>query len=253
MAAQEDPIENRLLLGEAENRKLATLLPSFFKWANAPVDADTSLSLLKLKQQLAWLEFNVVKTEQILHMNEEEQRLYKELQGTIAQKIKESVAGIEQAKLELEDAKRIRLNRQEYDLRAEIILVQPSRQATIRTVRQVELDLEELKKESQALELQMEKRRKQHAFLMNAVRDLRLSLDEELRQEVSAAGAPELSEPDVAAGEAPADRHAGRDSESPSPEPASPRPLLEGDEQASPMEVEPRNHEDDGTVTSAAS
>lgn len=80
--------------------------------------------------QLAQCEFAQKKSRFVSSMSQEELRNYEELSKEIEIEIEEAKKDIEQTKIELEEAKRVRKNRIEYDVLAKVINEQPDRVET---------------------------------------------------------------------------------------------------------------------------
>ena len=80
--------------------------------------------------QLAQCEFAQKKSRYVSLMSQEELRNYEALAKAIEIEIEEAKKDIEQTKIELEEAKRVRKNRIEYDVLAKVISEQPDRVET---------------------------------------------------------------------------------------------------------------------------
>ena len=137
----EEVIRRRLLIdgdGIGDDRRLNVLLKSFMKWINMP-EVDNTLHE-RMLSQLAQCEFAQKKSRLVSNMSEEELKNYENLAKEIEGEIEEAKVNIDKTKEELQEAKRVRKNRIEYDVLAKVIMEQPDRKET-------NLKLEELQKE----------------------------------------------------------------------------------------------------------
>lgn len=127
----EEVIRRRLLIdgdGTGDDRRINVLLKSFIKWVNNR-DADNNLHE-RMLSQLAQCEFAQKKSRFVSNMSQEELRNYENLSKQIEIEIEEAKKNIEITKIGLEEAKRVRKNRIEYDVLAKVINEQPDRVET---------------------------------------------------------------------------------------------------------------------------
>ena len=121
-------------LGDSETKSANKMIEDFLKWANTASDegdepdGDSMLTLLDEKKEL--LCFNLAKTEQIVAMSSREMDNYQEVTAGIQQKIVQTGEDIIIAKKDLDAAKGVRRNREEYDALAKVIQRTASRQET---------------------------------------------------------------------------------------------------------------------------
>ncbi|EGI58838.1 LisH domain-containing protein ARMC9 [Acromyrmex echinatior] len=104
------------------------LLKSFIKWINSS-DVDNTLHE-RMLSQLAQCEFAQKKSRLVSNMSREELKSYENLSKEIEVQIEKAKEDIEKTKAELQDAKRVRKNRIEYDVLAKVINEQPDRLET---------------------------------------------------------------------------------------------------------------------------
>ncbi|KYN03042.1 LisH domain-containing protein ARMC9 [Cyphomyrmex costatus] len=104
------------------------LLKSFIKWINSS-DVDNTLHE-RMLSQLAQCEFAQKKSRLVSNMSREELKSYEKLSKDIEVQIEKAKEDIEKTKTELQDAKRVRKNRIEYDVLAKVINEQPDRLET---------------------------------------------------------------------------------------------------------------------------
>ncbi|XP_014613551.1 PREDICTED: THO complex subunit 7 homolog isoform X2 [Polistes canadensis] len=175
----EDVIRRRLLIdgdGTGDDRRINMLLKSFIKWINSP-DVDNTLHE-RMLSQLAQCEFAQRKSRLVSNMSQEELKSYSNLSNDIEVQIEEAKKEIEKTKIELNEAKRVRKNRIEYDVLAKVINEQPDRLETNEKLAALRQELGSLKEKSEQLEHKLEMRRKQFHVLISSIHSLQEMLDE---------------------------------------------------------------------------
>ncbi|XP_072750559.1 THO complex subunit 7 homolog [Anoplolepis gracilipes] len=176
--SDEEVIRRRLLIdgdGTGDDRRINMLLKSFIKWINSP-DVDNTLHE-RMLSQLAQCEFAQKKSRLVSNMSREELDSYEQLSREIEIQIEEAKEDIEKTKIELQDAKRVRKNRIEYDVLAKVINEQPDRLETDIKLATLQQELATLKKTSEQLEHKLEMRRKQFHVLISSIHSLQGMLD----------------------------------------------------------------------------
>jgi len=190
MATDESVIKKRLLIdgdGGCDDKRISTLLKSFIKWTAASESKEEGeRTFEKLQSQLAAVEFNFAKANLVYGMNVKENENYEELYAKIDDDLKSAVVKIEECKKDLEKAKVIRKNRQEYDALAKIINQHPDRQATIDRIAALEKEHSDLKNTKTQLERKLEQRRRQFHLLVTSIHQLQALLDEDEEEENTA-------------------------------------------------------------------
>ncbi|XP_043483660.1 THO complex subunit 7 homolog [Leptopilina heterotoma] len=177
--SDEEVIRRRLLIdgdGTGDDRRINVLLKSFIKWVNSS-DADNILHE-RMLSQLAQCEFAQKKSRFVSNMSQEELRNYESLSNQIQVEIEEAKKDIEKTKIGLEEAKRVRKNRIEYDVLAKVINEQPDRVQTNSKLNTLRDELGCLKENSEQLERKLEMRRKQFHVLISSIHSLQGMLDE---------------------------------------------------------------------------
>ncbi|XP_029669682.1 uncharacterized protein LOC115239350 [Formica exsecta] len=178
--SDEEVIRRRLLIdgdGTGDDRRINMLLKSFIKWINSS-DVDNTLHE-RMLSQLAQCEFAQKKSRLVSNMSREELDSYEQLSKEIEIQIEEAKEDIEKTKIELQDAKRVRKNRIEYDVLAKVINEQPDRLET-------DIKLATLQQELATLKVMADKNIKViHQFLLDHNFE---STAEALIQEVSKMG-----------------------------------------------------------------
>lgn len=177
--SDEEVIRRRLLIdgdGTGDDRRINALLKSFIKWVNSS-DSDNTLHE-RMLSQLAQCEFAQKKSRLVSNMSQEELKSYEELSKEIEIQIEEAKKEIEKTKAELQDAKRVRKNRIEYDVLAKVINEQPDRQETDLKLATLREELATLKEKSEQLEHKLEMRSKQFHVLISSIHSLQTMLNE---------------------------------------------------------------------------
>lgn len=128
--------------------------------------------------QMAQCEFAQKKSRFVSIMSIEELKNYDKMSKKIDVEIEEAIKDIELTKTELQDAKRIRKNRIEYDVLAKVINEQPDRQETNTKLATLRQELGSLKEKSEQLEHKLAMRRKQFHVLVSSIHSLQGMLDE---------------------------------------------------------------------------
>ncbi|XP_070164885.1 THO complex subunit 7 homolog [Polyergus mexicanus] len=176
--SDEEVIRRRLLIdgdGTGDDRRINMLLKSFIKWINSS-DVDNTLHE-RMLSQLAQCEFAQKKSRLVSNMSREELDSYEKLSKEIEIQIEEAKEDIEKTKIELQDAKRVRKNRIEYDVLAKVINEQPDRLKTDIKLATLQQELATLKEKSEQLEHKLEMRRKQFHVLISSIHSLQGMLD----------------------------------------------------------------------------
>lgn len=140
----EEVIRRRLLIdgdGTGDDRRINMLLKTFIKWI-VTGDVDVHDRIL---MQLAQCEFAQRKSRQVSNMSQDELTSYEQLSEEIEVQILKAKEDIEKTKVELQDAKRVRKNRIEYDVLAKVINEQPDRRETYTKLETLQQELGALK------------------------------------------------------------------------------------------------------------
>ncbi|XP_005092008.1 THO complex subunit 7 homolog [Aplysia californica] len=187
----DDIIRRRLLIdgeGGNDDKRLNNLLKTFIRWSHLKDDDENSQAMYqRMQAMIAQCEYTVEKAMNTYEMNKQEQDNYEKLRQDIENKIEDATAKITEAKAELQLAKCIRKNRQEYDNLAKIIQQQPDRQETTRQLQTLGKELSSLASTKQQLEEKLELRKKQFMVLITSIHELQriLEVDEQKEKEES--------------------------------------------------------------------
>ncbi|XP_054711620.1 THO complex subunit 7 homolog [Uloborus diversus] len=174
----DDEVFRRKLLmdgeGMGDDRRINILLKSFFKWADGKNESEEEIFVgyERLLTSLANCEFLMFKSQQAQIVNSAEINHYEELYSEIENKIAEAQNTILQKKSELQQSKRVRKNKQQYDALARIIAEQPDRKETHSKLEALGEEIANLEKEKQELQMRLEKRHKQFKVLLSAAHQL---------------------------------------------------------------------------------
>ncbi|KFM80268.1 THO complex subunit 7-like protein, partial [Stegodyphus mimosarum] len=174
----DDEVFRRKLLmdgeGMGDDRRLNILLRSFFKWCDGKEDSEEEViaGYERLITSLSNCEFLMLKSQQAQIVNEAEMTHYEELYSEIETRIAEAQQAILDKKAELQQSKRVRKNKQQYDALARIISEQPDRKETHSKLQLLGEEIASLEKAKQDLQMKLEKRHKQFKVLLSAAHRL---------------------------------------------------------------------------------
>jgi len=218
MASEEDIIKKRLLIeGDSgnEDRLINKLIKTFVKWTNSliinnelnngnghhhqsngnsnngtttttttQVDEENSDYLYEqMMASLSNAEFGLLRNHFIYDMNRVEQENYQVLYEKINSEIEKAKRKIIESKLELQDAQKIRKNRQEYDVLSRQIQNYPDRAEMQQTIKNLEEKLEHLKKVDTEYNKKIDLRRKQFSVVLQSLSSLKGLIDTDLKPE----------------------------------------------------------------------
>ena len=206
-AISEDDIIKRRLLVEGDSgtddRQINKLIKFFVKWCNSPADghavtngnqngngtlaaAEEESGDSIYEQMLATLsgvEFTLMRNKFIVEMNKMEQGNYQRLYERIKMEIERAKKKIIENKFELQQARKIRKNRQEYDVLAKQILEYPDRSEMQGTIKQLEEKVESLKKVEAEYYKKLDLRRKQFSVVLQSLSALKNLIDNDVKLE----------------------------------------------------------------------
>ncbi|XP_071123549.1 THO complex subunit 7 homolog isoform X3 [Mytilus edulis] len=182
MAVSDDDIFRRRLLiegdGGGDDKRIASLLKTFFHWASeSETKEENHAQYERMMKDLALCDCAAGKCLNVFKMNLKEQSNYEKLSKEIEQKISEATEKISECKNELQQAKRIRKNRQEYDALAKVIQQHPDRQETTKQLQVIDKEVTSLEEKKKSLEQKLGMRRKQFHVLIAAIHELQQILD----------------------------------------------------------------------------
>nr|XP_029133011.1 THO complex subunit 7 homolog isoform X2 [Labrus bergylta] len=179
----DEVIRKRLLIdgdGAGDDRKINLLLKSFTKWCNSPGTPEEGFTQYqRMLGTLAQCEFSMGKTLMVYDMNLREMENYEKIYTDIEQNITSAHEKITECKKEIQRAKRIRKNRQEYDALAKVIQQHPDRHETLKQLEALDKELQQLSQIKENVDAKMELRKKQFHVLLSTIQELQQTLDSE--------------------------------------------------------------------------
>ena len=199
-AYEDDIIKKRLLIeGDSgnEDRIINKLTKNFVKWSNnvlitGATNGDNIVSITEdesteyLYEQmivsLSQVEFGLLRNHFIYDMNKMEQEHFKVLYEKINNEIEKAEKKIIESKLELQEAKKVRKNRQEYDILAKQIENYPDRLEMQSNIRNLEEKVENMKKLDGEYTKKIDLRRKQFTVVLRSLSSLRCLIENDLKQ-----------------------------------------------------------------------
>ncbi|XP_015791863.1 THO complex subunit 7 homolog [Tetranychus urticae] len=180
---EDDIIKRKLLIdgdGLGDDRRINLMLKTFFKWCSTHEnDEEQALNYERILLMLTNCEHSMAKSQQILSMNHLEMKNYQELYNKIDTGIADSQRKIAELKAELQQAKIVRKNKQEYDVLAQIIMDNPDRCDTLSRLNQLEEEINKLQQIKENLNKRLEKRGKQFQVLLTSAHELKKMLSDE--------------------------------------------------------------------------
>ena len=196
--SEDDIIKKRLLIeGDSgnEDRLINKLVRNFVKWSNHILNTDqagqentNSVTHVTDDENVEYLheqtmaslshaEFGLFRNQFILDMNKMEQDNYEELYARINSEIERAQKKIIESKVDLLEARKIRKNRQEYDILARQILNFPNRSEMEATIKNLEERVEQLKKSEYEYDRKIDLRRKQFSVVLQSLSSLKMLIE----------------------------------------------------------------------------
>merc|ERR1712168_1019409 len=179
----EEIIRRRLLFdgdGTGDDKRITTILKTIIKWSSTPYDDDErNLHYQKILALLDQAEYCMTKHHFSYLMNIKERENYEQLFNHIKQQRVDAKRDIAECKVQLQEAKVVRKNKQEYDALAKIIEKHPERKVTNHEIDNLESDINDLNAKKQTLLQKLEMRQKQFHVLIYSVQLLQQILEED--------------------------------------------------------------------------
>jgi THO complex subunit 7 len=197
---EDDIIKKRLLIeGDSgnEDRCINKLIKIFVKWSNSSAQLGDDGDVVRGGHQnndddmtgpnahemmialLSHIKFGLMRNELILEMNKLEQDNYDSLYKNIDTDISNAKQDIVKYKIELQQARKIRKNRQEYDILAKEILKYANREELESSIQRLNSQLDDLKEVKNSLNHKIDVRRKQFSVVLNSLHTLKGLIDHE--------------------------------------------------------------------------
>ncbi|KAI2798820.1 hypothetical protein RDWZM_007228 [Blomia tropicalis] len=181
----EDEIMKRKLLingdGKGDDTNISNIIKSFLSWCynDSESESDSQLSAERILNAIDQSEMAMIKSVQTIKMVTHELDNYETIYKNIENSIINAKDKLENCKMELAEAKRIRCNKFDYDTVASLIEKHPSTQDTQTKLSHLEGEIESLQSINSSIETKLEKRRRQFQLLLSASHQLQCVLDED--------------------------------------------------------------------------
>nr|ADO27990.1 tho complex subunit 7-like protein [Ictalurus furcatus] len=183
----DEVIRKRLLIdgdGAGDDRRINVLLKSFLKWCRSNVTPEEGFAQYqRMLGSLSQCEFSMGKTLLVYDMNLKEMENYETIYADIEQSISAAHEKIGECKKEIQRAKRIRKNRQEYDALAKVIQQHPDRHKTMEQLEALDKELQQLSQIKENVEDKLELRKEQFHVLLSTIQELQQTLDNDEEME----------------------------------------------------------------------
>lgn len=195
MSNEDEIIKKRLLIeGDSgnEDRCINKLIKLFIKYCDDPSKKDESDDTQSIQSSsyemmmalISHIEFGLLRNQLLLDMNKNEQENYENLYKKVDLEIEKSKANIFKYKMDLEEARKIRKNRQEYDILAREIIKLPDRTQMQGNIELLTKKLEDLKQQKCDLDKKIDLRRKQFSVVLQSLNTLKSLLENDQYDEV---------------------------------------------------------------------
>ncbi|KAF8790288.1 THO complex subunit 7 homolog [Argiope bruennichi] len=168
--------------GTGASQGIDNLLCSFIQWCDSEGQTDEEISegYQNLLAQLDNLEFSCQKSDAARRANMRQLQEYDQMCADLESKIVDMEKTVAEKRLELEKAKKERLNKMKYDALGKIVSSLPSRQESMEKLAKIEEEIKILMAENEALQEKSDVREKQVRLLVTSARELKHKLREEL-------------------------------------------------------------------------
>ncbi|CAD5123031.1 DgyrCDS11414 [Dimorphilus gyrociliatus] len=196
----DDAIKRRLFNegdSGADERRINTLIRTYGRWLDLKPGEERDLLFERILCQLSQCRNAMEKTQLVHEMNLLEQENYENLNSEIEQAIMLSKKNIADAKKDLQYARTIRRNRQEYDALAKIIKEHPERKTTESKISELKEELGQLNESRRCLRDKLELRKKQLTAIVTTIHEMQRTLREEENIEANSKLAVEDGEMDT--------------------------------------------------------
>jgi len=172
MTTDDEVIRRRLLFdgeGAGDDKRLTTLLKTVVKWAMVECeDEERQSNYNKIMASISQCEYAMTKNHLSYEMNIREAENYEQLYTRIEKQIEDTRTEIAECKLELQRARAVRKNKQQYEALARVIETHPERGASQKEIAEARAELDTLNEERNAITRKLELRQKQfHALIFS--------------------------------------------------------------------------------------
>jgi len=179
-----DVIRRRLMIdgdGSGDDRRLTALMKMYIKYCK--LKSSDQQFHQKMMYYLAQSECSMKKSSLVCKMNVRQTMRYHKLKEKIDVLVVDAGKEIEEYKRDLETARKVRANREAYDLQASFALNQPDRLITIKQIEQLKNELKSLGEEERRLARKLELRKKQCHNLIISIKQMQNTLELESNSE----------------------------------------------------------------------
>nr|CAI5817877.1 unnamed protein product [Callosobruchus analis] len=182
--SDEEVIKRRLIFdgdGTGDDRRFNVMLKLLTKWVNSPDNSpdDHKHVYDMILAQLSLIEHSRRKAELVVRANNDQLSKYQQLHAEFEKQINDIKEEIAKQKIELENAKKVKQNRIQYDILARSIEAEPPRKKMNDQLTQLQQELKSLGEEKKKLVGMLDKRKKQFYVLSTSANQLRIYLDED--------------------------------------------------------------------------
>ncbi|VEN49143.1 unnamed protein product [Callosobruchus maculatus] len=182
--SDEEVIKRRLIFdgdGTGDDRRFNVMLKLLTKWTNS---SDNSSDEHKhtydmILSQLNLIEHSRRKAQLVVRANNDQLSKYQQLHANFEKQINDIKEEIAKQKIELENAKKVKQNRIQYDMLARSIEAEPPRKKMNDQLTQLQQELKGLGEEKKKLVGMLDKRKKQFYVLSTSANQLRMYLEED--------------------------------------------------------------------------
>ncbi|XP_051532437.1 THO complex subunit 7 homolog isoform X1 [Myxocyprinus asiaticus] len=183
----DEVIRKRLLIdgdGAGDDRRINVLMKTFIKWCHSNISPEEGFAQYqRMLTSLSQCEYSMGKTLLVYDMNLKEMENYEAIYADIEKSITSAHEKIAECKKEIQRAKRIRKNRQEYDALARVIKQHPDRHETLKQLEALDKELQQLSQIKENVEDKLELRKKQFHVILTTIQELQQTLDNDEKME----------------------------------------------------------------------
>nr|CAH7750241.1 unnamed protein product [Callosobruchus chinensis] len=182
--SDEEVIKRRLIFdgdGTGDDRRFNVMLKQLTKWINSSDNTPDKHKHMydMILAQLSSIEHSRRKAELVVRANNDQSGKYQQLHAEFEKQINDIKEGIAKQKVELENAKKVKQNRIQYDMLARSIEAEPPRKKTNDQLTQLQQELKALGEEKKKLVGMLDERKKQFYVLSTSANQLRMYLEED--------------------------------------------------------------------------
>ncbi|CAL1263597.1 unnamed protein product [Larinioides sclopetarius] len=165
-----------------DDQRIDTLFSSFIQWCDAQGQRGEEVAdgYERLLVQLDYLKFSSQKSAERQRASTREIEEMDKILTDMENEVVEVKKNITERHLELEEAKKARLNKMKYDALGRIISSLPDRKNSMKQLERIEGDIKTLKLKKEALQKDADEREKHLRLLLTATHELKYKFRKEL-------------------------------------------------------------------------